>query len=100
MKEFGALLWVFAIVSLLTLHVFLLVNFLRRARKRDHAIGELCHTILLGHLLKSYRDLLLQDGITPTFLDEVLHRVDILLWICLSIGLLLMILGFYFQGVV
>src|SRR5919108_5595688 len=27
MKDFGALLWVFAIVSLLTLHVFLLVNF-------------------------------------------------------------------------
>ena len=93
MTHFGMLLVVYSFVTSLVLNVFLLIRFLARAQNRDIAMGELVHTILFGIMRKPYRSLLLRDGIQPSYLDELLHAISILLIVCSGIGLILIAFG-------
>lgn len=93
MITLGTLLAVYAIVTHFVLNLFFLVKFLGRARHCELALGEIFHTLLVGIMLKPYRYLLLEDGIKPSFLDELFHCVSILLAICFSMGLTLLVIG-------
>ena len=69
------------------------MKFLSRAKQAGPAIGEIVHTLFMGVLGKSYRTLLLNDGIEPTIVDELLYRISIILGCTMLVGLILVVLG-------
>jgi hypothetical protein len=93
MLNLGVNLLIFSIVSGLLLNLVMLVKYFSRSRQLSLAIGEIFHTFITGYMLKSYRELLIKDGIRPTTLDELLHCVSILLLLSGVCGLALPSLG-------
>ena len=49
-------------------------------------------------MLKAYRTLLISEGIEPTLMDELLHRVSIILAISFFCGIVAIALGFALNG--
>ncbi len=64
MLNLGIDLIVFGFVGSILTNIIMLMKFLSRAKQGGPAIGELVHTLFMGVLGKSYRTLLLNDGLS------------------------------------
>jgi hypothetical protein len=93
MTSFGIMLLTYGFIGHFVLNVILLIKFLTRAQSGGLALGETIHTLLCGFMLKPYRELLLKDGIQPSILDELLHRISILFAVCAIVGLAVTVVG-------
>lgn len=93
MLNMGVNLFVFSLVSGLVINIIMLMKYLSRSQQAGLAIGEIFHTLFTGFMLKSYRDLLIKDGIKPTTLDELLYRMSIILVFSTGCGIVLILSG-------
>ena len=93
MLQFGVLLVIYALVSNVLVNLIMLGKFLSRAPQSGPAIGEIISFLFGSELTKSYRELLIKDGVEPTIFDELLYRINTLLNFALLAGIVIIALG-------
>ena len=96
MLNFGINLALYGFVGAILVNLFMLVKFVGCASQVAPAVAEIIHTLFMGGLRKSYLTLLAQEGMTPTMVDELLYRIDILLKFALLLGVVMVVFGLLF----